>query len=84
MNNKHKKTLNELFSTPTPKNMEWRKVEWLLIGLGCEVIEGNGSRVAFVFKGWRADFHRPHPNKEAKPYQIKAAAEFITLIRSKS
>lgn len=50
------------------------------MALGCELIEGRGSRVAFVYAEKRADFHRPHPNKEAKPYQVKAAAEYLILI----
>jgi len=27
--------------------------------------------------GKRADFHRPHPNKEALRYRVKAAREFL-------
>lgn len=69
-----------MFSSPTPKNIEWRRVEALLMALGCELIEGNGSRVAFIYEAKRADFHRPHPNKEAKPYQVKAVAEYLILI----
>ncbi|MFZ5835662.1 MAG: type II toxin-antitoxin system HicA family toxin [Pseudomonadota bacterium] len=42
-------------------------------------IEGKGSRVAFVIKGVRADFHRPHPGKNAKRYQIRAVREFLHL-----
>ena len=49
----------------------------------CELIEGNGSRVAFIYAAKRADFHRPHPNKEAKPYQVKAVAEYLILIGMK-
>jgi len=25
----------------------------------------------------RADFHRPHPGKEAKPYQVRTVREFL-------
>jgi hypothetical protein len=28
----------------------------------------------------QGDFHRPHPGKEAKPYQVKKAAGFLTKI----
>jgi HicA toxin of bacterial toxin-antitoxin, len=83
VNNKHQKTLKEVFSSPTPKNIEWRRVEALLMALGCELIEGNGSRVAFIYAAKRADFHRQHPNKEAKPYQVKAVAEYLILIGMK-
>jgi HicA toxin of bacterial toxin-antitoxin, len=80
VNSRQRKTLNTLFEMPTLKNIVWADIESLLCALGCELIEGNGSRVAFKYKNWRADFHRPHPGKEAKPYQVKAAASFLTDI----
>lgn len=49
----------------------------LLKALGAQVIEGKGSRVRFELNGVIAAFHRPHPNKEAKPYQIRDAKEFL-------
>jgi hypothetical protein len=76
----HRKTLEAIFSNPIPKSLEWRRIEALFVALGCEVMEGNGSRVAFRRNGKRADFHRPHPQKEAKPYQVKAAREFLELL----
>ena len=33
--------------------------------------------MAFKSGTLRADFHRPHPNKEAKPYQVRAVREFL-------
>ncbi|MBF0462650.1 MAG: type II toxin-antitoxin system HicA family toxin [Magnetococcales bacterium] len=57
--------------------MEWSKIEALLVPLGAEMIEGSGSRIGFIRHGERADFHRPHPGKEAKPYQIRAARQFL-------
>ncbi|MCX5905848.1 MAG: type II toxin-antitoxin system HicA family toxin [Deltaproteobacteria bacterium] len=77
MNNRHRKTLTAIFTDPTPKTLEWRRIESLLIAVGCEVIEGDGSRVGFKMGDLRADFHRPHPEKEAKPYQVRAAREFL-------
>ena len=58
--------------------MEWRKIEALFIALGAQVIEGNGSRVRFELNGIVASFHRPHPQKEAKPYQVRDAKEFLS------
>lgn len=40
-------------------------------------IEGTGSRVRFELNGIVVSFHRPHPHKEAKPYQIKDAKLFL-------
>ncbi|MDL2279908.1 type II toxin-antitoxin system HicA family toxin [Desulfovibrio sp. OttesenSCG-928-G11] len=48
--------------------------------MGCEVVEGDGSRVAFLRDGQKADFHRPHPGKEALPYQVRNARNFLSKI----
>ena len=77
MNSKHRKTLISVFSDPVTRNLEWRRIESLLLAVGCELIEGQGSRIAFKRGDLRADFHRPHPGKEAKPYQVRAAREFL-------
>jgi hypothetical protein len=77
MNREHSRTLEAIFATPVPANLEWRKIEALLVALGAKIVEGAGSRVAFVLNGKRADFHRPHPGKEAKRYQVRAMREFL-------
>ena len=77
MNKAKQKTLLALFSTPTPTSLEWRKIESLLVALGAKSIEGSGSRVQFELNGVVASFHRPHPSKEAKPYQVRDAKEFL-------
>jgi hypothetical protein len=77
MNATHKKTLSAILTTPTTARLEWRKVEALLVCLGAQIIEGNGSRVRFELGGVVATFHRPPPNKEAKPYQVRDAKEFL-------
>jgi len=78
MNNTQRKILEAIFSIPTPKNLEWARMESLFVVLGCVVIEGNGSRVRFELGGVVATFHRPHPAKEAKPYQVRDAKLFLT------
>lgn len=78
MNNAQRKTLEAIFSMPTPRNLEWARIESLFVAPGCKVIEGNGSRVRFELNGVVGTFHRPHPAKEAKPYQVKDAKLFIT------
>jgi len=79
MNSKHRKTLAAIFSDPVPRSLAWRQIEALFIALGADMIEGRGSRVAFVLNDQRADFHRPHPGKEAKPYQVRDARLFLEL-----
>jgi hypothetical protein len=77
MNQRHRLTLRAVFSSPTPTTLEWREVEALFIALGATVIEGRGSRVRFEMNGVVATFHRPHPEKEAKPYQVRDARRFL-------
>jgi len=77
MNSAQSKTLEAIFSTPTPKNMDWSRIESLFVALGCAVIKGNGSRVRFELGGIVGTFHRPHPAKEAKPYQVRDAKLFL-------
>jgi hypothetical protein len=50
------------------------------VAVGCAVIEGNGSRVKFCHGSTVASFHRPHPAKEAKAYQVDDARNFLILI----
>jgi len=77
MNATHKKTLEIIFTNPVSTSLEWRRIEALLVAIDCQVIEGNGSRVRFEKDGLIATFHRPHPAKEAKPYQVRDARQFI-------
>ncbi|MEZ5344304.1 MAG: type II toxin-antitoxin system HicA family toxin [Pyrinomonadaceae bacterium] len=61
-------------------NILFSDIEKLLIALGSEKIEGSGSRVAFSKDNETVFFHRPHPQKEAKKYQIEMAREFLERI----
>ena len=49
----------------------------LLVALGAVKDEGQGSAVTFFLNGRRADFRRPHPNKEALRYRVKAVRELL-------
>jgi len=77
MNSKQKRTLVAIFKDPVSSSMVWKEIESLLISVGAEVIEGNGSRVRFHKNGIIVSFHRPHPKKEAKPYQVRDARKFL-------
>jgi hypothetical protein len=80
MNNKHLKTLKAVFKSPTTATLEWQAIETLLLALGCELVEGSGSRVRFVRDGIVASFHRPHPEKEAKRYQVRDARDYLKAL----
>ena len=76
MNSKQKRTLAAIFTDPISASIDWKDIESLFVALEAEVIEGAGSRVKFHKDGVIASFHRPHPRKEAKPYQVKDARAF--------
>ena len=80
MNISHSKTLRAIFADPVSATIEWRAFEKLLVALGCEVIEGSGSPVRFVKNGVVASFHRPHPEKEARRYQVRDAREYLARL----
>lgn len=80
MNTKHRRTLDNVFSDPVSGTIEWLAIEKLLIAAGAEIIEGNGSRVRFVKDDVVETFHRPHPAKEAKRYQVRSARAFLERI----
>lgn len=77
MNKRHQKTLKAITSQPVPASLEWRQIESLFLAVGAKVIEGSGSRVRFELNGVIGTFHRPHPQKEAKPYQVRDARSFL-------
>lgn len=80
MNSKHRKTLATVFTDPVSGTIEWAAVESLLLAAGARLIEGSGSRVRFEKDGEVGTFHRPHPAKEAKRYQVRDARDFLERI----
>jgi len=80
MNSKHRKTLEAIFSTPTLGSIKFADVESLVIALGGDVREGEGSRVALHLRGGVKHAHRPHPGKEAKRYQINEVRVWLQAL----
>jgi len=78
LNRKQQKLLEFVFDKPTRANLKFGDVEKLLVSLGAMKFEGRGSRVAFVMpNGQKWEAHRPHPQKEARRYQIETLQEFL-------
>jgi hypothetical protein len=77
LNVKNRRTLHAIFADPIAASVAWSDIETLFIALNCRVIEGAGSRVRFERNGVIAAFHRPHPQKEAKRYQVRDARDFL-------
>ncbi|MCO6442263.1 MAG: type II toxin-antitoxin system HicA family toxin [Nitrococcus mobilis] len=80
MTKTHRKTLEAIFSKTVPDNLEWSRIESLMLAVGCKRSEGRGSRVRFVYGDTAVTFHRPHPQKETRKYQIRIVKEFLEQI----
>ena len=80
MNSKHRKTLEAIYNNPVSGNIKWKRIESLFIAVGCEIIEGRGSRITVVYGTDKVAFHRPHPRNEALRYRVQATRDFLTMI----
>jgi hypothetical protein len=83
MNARHRKTLAAIMADPLPKSLPFRDVESLLRAIGCDVIEGGESRVTFSWNGRKWHTHRPHPEKETWPYQLRSLRPYLEKIVTK-
>jgi len=80
VNSKHARTLRAIYRQPVSATISWTDIEALFKSVGCETIEGPGSAVSFRYGQLVEFFHRPHPAKEAKQYQVRAARAFLARI----
>ncbi|WP_377290152.1 type II toxin-antitoxin system HicA family toxin [Rhizobium sp. SG2393] len=78
MSRRHHATLTQIFAEPVPAGIAWRDIEALLLFLGAEISEGQGSRVRIALNGVRSVFHRPHPQKETDKGAVKSMRRFLT------
>ena len=83
MKAKHTKALHSLFALPTRASIAFAEIEALLIALGAEKTEREGSRVKFTLRGVEWHVHSPHPGKEAKKYQVEQVREMLTKLEIK-
>jgi hypothetical protein len=77
MTGMHRKTLKEIFHDPVKSSIVWDDIEAMLMALGAQRFEGNGSRVRFLLNGIKAVFHRPHPQKETDKGVVKSVRRFL-------
>ena len=77
MKRKHRKTLELIFSRPVNGNIKWRTIESLLIELGAEVSEREGSRIGIRLFGDRRVFHRPHPSPDTDKGAVSSIRKWL-------
>ena len=74
---RHRRTLEGIFTRPTRGGIVFADIEALMLALGGEVREGEGSRIVFELHGKRNYLHRSHPGKEARKYQVEEIREWL-------
>lgn len=78
MNSKNRKTLEAIRSKPERGDIAWAAVEALLLGIGCQKLEGEGSRVRFVSPDVEIlRIHRPHPRPVLDKGAVKSVRRFL-------
>ena len=77
MKRKHEKTLEKICNRPTSGNISWSEIESLFIGLGGDISERAGSRVAVVLFGEVRVFHRPHPSPNTDKGAIASIRKWL-------
>lgn len=80
MKSRHRKILQAIFRQPTSGTIAFADIEALIVSLGGEVSEREGSRVKITLIGEQWRCHRPHPGKEAKKYQVEEARELLERV----
>ncbi|MYB05208.1 MAG: type II toxin-antitoxin system HicA family toxin [Gemmatimonadetes bacterium] len=74
---RHRKTLELIFRHPVSRNIPWRKIEALLIELGAEISQREGSRIGVRLFGDRRVFHRPHPSPNVDAGAVASVREWL-------
>ena len=77
MNRKHRKTLELIFRRPVSGSIKWDDIEAMLVALGAEVSEREGSRVAAVLFNEVKIFHRPHPTPDTDKGAVSSIRKWL-------
>ncbi|WP_213064395.1 type II toxin-antitoxin system HicA family toxin [Acinetobacter puyangensis] len=60
-------------------NIAWKDIESLFKGLGDEIEEREGSRIAVILFGQVKVFHRPHPQPTTDKGAIASIRAWLSL-----
>ncbi len=74
---KHKKTLERLFARPVSGTIKWSDIESLLLALGAELTEQEGSRIGVRLFNDRKVFHRPHPSPDTDKGAVASVRDWL-------
>lgn len=79
MKQKHRRTLESLYTHPTPANIQWRDIEALFVELGAEISEREGSRIGVLLFGEVRVFHRPHPSPDTDKGAVASIRRWLEM-----
>lgn len=77
MRRQFRKTLELIFRRPLAGNIKWREIEAMLVELGAEISEREGSRIGVRLFGERRVFHRPHPLPDTDKGAVAAIRKWL-------
>ncbi|MDX8390794.1 MAG: type II toxin-antitoxin system HicA family toxin [Mariprofundaceae bacterium] len=77
MKETHAVTLILIFKRPTSANINWKDIEALLLALGAEISEREGSRIGVRLFNGRRVFHRPHPSPKTDKGAVASIREWL-------
>jgi hypothetical protein len=80
MKSKHLRTLEKMFSKPTPSGIRWADIITMLSAAGVEVTERSGSRLLLKRGADRIVVHRPHPEPETGRATVRDIAAFLKAV----
>jgi hypothetical protein len=77
MKRKHRATLEQIFARPVSGSIRWTDIEALLVALGADVSEREGSRIGvYLFEQIRV-FHRPHPSPDTDKGAVASLRKWL-------
>ncbi len=74
---KHLRTLESLFTKPTPAGIRWSDIVAMLKAADVEVSQRSGSRVLLKKGADRIVIHRPHPETETGRATVRDIVAFL-------
>jgi hypothetical protein len=77
MKRKSLKTLALIFSRPVSGGIKWRDIEALLVDLGANISEREGSRIGVKLFGEVRVFHRPHPSPDTDKGAVESIRKWL-------
>jgi HicA toxin of bacterial toxin-antitoxin, len=77
MKRKHAATLDLIFARPVSGSVKWQDIEALLVALGAEVSEREGSRIGVFLFGEVRVFHRPHPSPDTDKGAVSSIRKWL-------